>query len=129
MILYGKKKEEYREITPYYITRFQSIGLLHLYMPTDEPKVIALRNGYRKDSPTMKVLVQLKIDEGKTEWGAEPNKTYYVLIIKGIISIDTPNEPDVYFPDCDRITDGHESNCGDCYRFEICRKAWERGQR
>ena len=125
MILYGKKKEEYREITPYYITRFQNIGLLHLYMPTDEPKVIALRNGYRKDSPTMTVLVRLEIKEGKPEWGAEQNKTYYVLKIKEVLSFDDPNEPKTLYTDCDRVKHEQISNCGDCGLYEICREAWK----
>ena len=81
MIRSGEKKEEYREITPYYMTRFENIGLIHLYMPTDERANILLRNGYRSDSPTIEVNVRLFIREGKTEWGAEPNKTYYVLRI------------------------------------------------
>lgn len=84
MIASGKKKEEYREITEYYITRFENVGLLHLFMPTDEIHQIILRNGYSKNSPTMKVNVMLTIGEGKPEWGAEPNKTYYVLHIKSI---------------------------------------------
>ena len=88
MIKDGVKKEEYREITPYYITRFETIHLIHLFMPTDETAVILLRNGYKRTSPTLMVSVRLFIREGKTEWGAEPNKTYYVLRIEKIISYD-----------------------------------------
>ena len=128
MILYGEKKEEYREINSYYITRFKNVGLLRKnYLPTYEPAVIALRNGYRKDSPTMKVRVSLAIRAGKPEWGAKPNEMCYVLEIKEVLSLDAPNEPDVYYPDCDRITEYQAvDNCGDCYRFEICRNAWYR---
>ena len=63
MIRSGEKKEEYREITPYYMTRFENIGLIH------------------KNAPFIKVIVRLFMREGKPEWGAEPNKTYYVLQI------------------------------------------------
>ena len=89
MILSGEKKEEYREITPYYTTRFQNVGLLREnLLPTYETTVIALRNGYSRTSPTMLVLARLMIREGKPEWGAEPNKTYYVLKIKIIASYE-----------------------------------------
>ena len=81
MIRSGEKKEEYREITPYYMTRFENIGLIHLYMPTDAKADIILRNGYSKNAPFIKVIVRLFMREGKPEWGAEPNKTYYVLQI------------------------------------------------
>ena len=84
MIASGEKKEEYREITEYYLTRFETVGLIFQFMPTDEIHQIMLRNGYSKNSPTMKVNVRLTIGEGKPEWGAEPNKTYYVLHIKGV---------------------------------------------
>ena len=84
MIASGEKKEEYREITEYYLTRFENVGLIHLFMPTDEIHQIILRNGYSKNSPTMLVNVRLTIGEGKPEWGAEPNKTYYVLHIKKV---------------------------------------------
>ena len=124
MILYGEKKEEYREITPYYIARFENIGLLENLFLTGECAHIRFRNGYHKKAPMIEAIVKLDIGEGRPEWGAEPNKTYYVLNIREIVSFNS-DEPDVYFPDCDLITGGKEEKCGDCYRFEVCRKAWE----
>jgi hypothetical protein len=43
MILSGQKKEEYREIKPYYTTRFKNIGLLSeknepTFLQTNESK-------------------------------------------------------------------------------------------
>ena len=88
MIAKGEKKEEYREIKLYYERRFITAGLLDWWtddhIPTGNERQIILRNGYSKNSPTMKVNVMLTIGEGKPEWGAEPNKTYYVLHIKSI---------------------------------------------
>ena len=84
LIANGVKKEEYRDITPYYITRFENIGLIKNFEPTGINKRIRLRNGYSDRSPEMEVLVKLTIGEGKTEWGAIPNKTYYVLHIESI---------------------------------------------
>jgi hypothetical protein len=84
MILSGKKKEEYREIKPYYKSRFAKIFEMHpySYIPTglDTHKII-FRNGYRSDSPSFIATVTLDIGTGKTEWGAEEEKDYYILKI------------------------------------------------
>ena len=42
---------------------------------------IIFRNGYRKDNPTITCKCKLRIGQGKPEWGAEPNKEYYILDI------------------------------------------------
>lgn len=86
MILSGEKKEEYREIKPYYTAR-----LLKLFMPMyrytpyntirQTEKDICFRNGYSKESPAFVAKCTLSIGRGKEEWGAEPNKMYYVLRI------------------------------------------------
>lgn len=78
MIKSGEKKEEYREIKPYYDSRFKSLiadGQVHQ---------VILRNGYSKKSPAIKCDVLINQYEGKEEWGAEPNKGYYVLQILSI---------------------------------------------
>lgn len=75
MIRAGKKKEEYREIKPYYETRFNKL------FADNDTAVITLRNGYSKSSPSIDCLVSLKVGKGKQEWGAEPNKNYYILSI------------------------------------------------
>jgi hypothetical protein len=66
MILSGIKKEEYREIKPYYMTRFSTE--LGKYGNNDN-LICVLRNGYRKDSPSIKIRYRLCVKIGNTEWG------------------------------------------------------------
>lgn len=75
MIKAGIKKEEYREIKPYYETRFNKL------FKEEVEAVVTFRNGYSSNSPKIDCLVSLKIGKGKPEWGAEPNKNYYILNI------------------------------------------------
>lgn len=79
MIQSGIKKEEYREISPYYTSRFKNAfpaGVLKQF--------ICFRNGYSKKSPEFVALCSLDVKNGKEEWGATPNKKYYVLTIHKI---------------------------------------------
>lgn len=86
MILSGLKKEEYREIKPYYTKRFQTIGLLDKEgTPTKSHCNIIFRNGYSKASPSFIATCSLSIKEGRTEWGAVPEIKYYALEIKSVI--------------------------------------------
>ena len=73
----GEKKEEYREIKPYYDTRFRG----YYYPTTGMQPHILFRNGYSKNSPTIECKVCITKGTGKQEWGAEPNKEYYILDI------------------------------------------------
>lgn len=87
MILSGEKKEEYRDIKPYWDKRFKN----SLYDITLDSWVnpiiksaqgnVIFKNGYQKDAPKIRCFVELSQDYGKPEWGAEPNKIYYVLKI------------------------------------------------
>lgn len=96
MILSGEKKEEYREIKGYWTLRFIKAIYgdcnAHRFAPFyrivcwDSPldiKVI-LKNGYRADSPKIVCDCTLQAGTGREEWGAEPNKNYYVLKIMKI---------------------------------------------
>ena len=88
MILSGEKKEEYRELSPFYKSRFKNIFDMYPYshIPSGyDTKQIMLRNGYSKTSPSCIIDVTLGINQGKEEWGAEIGKEYYFLIIKKII--------------------------------------------
>ena len=78
MILFGEKKEEYREIKPYYDSR-----LLGFYTGKMEHEIF-LRNGYSSKSPTIKCKIKVVVGTGKEEWGAETNKEYYVLKILSV---------------------------------------------
>lgn len=79
MIKSGEKKEEYREIKPYYMSRFSRFDVrADYYQPMGE---VIFRNGYSKNSPSIKCKCEIAYDYGKEEWGAEPNELYYVLKI------------------------------------------------
>lgn len=92
MIKSGEKKEEYREIKSYWTSRFigkeLDFGDLPKELLNHQNKnymiTVIFKNGYRKDSPTIKCKCKLRIGQGKEEWGAEPNKEYYVLEILSI---------------------------------------------
>ena len=79
MIATGEKKEEYREIKPYYDNRLKK------YMSKEF--FIIFRNGYTYDSPSVKCKCKLRIGQGKPEWGAEEGKEYYILEILEIVEI------------------------------------------
>lgn len=82
MILSGEKKEEYREIKPYYDKR-----LGHLTIGTGTVTTIILRNGYSHSSPSIMCKCAVTIGPGIEGWGAEPNIDYYVLKILKILEI------------------------------------------
>ena len=110
MILSGEKKEEYREIKEYYEIRFQNlfgaITIHPLYPPDnfldrsefellqgeavpeeirkDSVQEIIFRNGYSKDSKAIKARCRLRTGNGRPEWGAEPDKQYYILEILNV---------------------------------------------
>ena len=104
MILSVEKKEEYREIKEYYEIRFQNLfGAITIYPSSifshrskyellqgeavpeeirkDSIQEIIFRNGYSKDSKAIKARCRLRIGKGRPEWGAEPDKQYYILEI------------------------------------------------
>lgn len=72
MIVSGEKKEEYRDIKPYYTSRFPS---------TFDSFYVMFRNGYSKNSPSCIALCRLQIGKGRPDWGAVPDKDYYILKI------------------------------------------------
>lgn len=98
MILNGEKKEEYREIKPYYTSRFSKYlpfkinsgfwncdgDIAEIYIaqhPDDLCFDVVFRNGYSTNSPSFIAKVSLSIGTGKEEWGAEQGREYYVLRI------------------------------------------------
>ena len=57
MILPGVKKEEYREIKPYYRSRLMNTGFLDQHgLPAPWQGWVLFRNGYAKDSPFFEAL-------------------------------------------------------------------------
>lgn len=103
MILSGEKKEEYREIKPYYEIRLQnffgaiaveSLSGYKLLQGDSVPEEIRrepvqqilFRNGYSKESPSFIAKCTLSVGEGRPEWGAEPEKEYFILSIIEIVN-------------------------------------------
>ena len=92
MILSGEKKEEYREIKPYYIKRLTKlfdisvISLFNIlnYRYSSLSIEVLFRNGYSATSPSFLAECTLNIDFGNPEWGAEINKKYFVFEIDEI---------------------------------------------
>lgn len=85
MLLSGEKKEEYREIKPYYETRFRNVWKGSL-IGGNAQRQIMFRNGYSKDSPSLIAQCTLSVGAGKQEWGAEKDKQYFVLAIREILA-------------------------------------------
>lgn len=83
MVLLGKKKEEYREIKPYYESRFKNAwkGLTG----GNAQREIMFRNGYNKNSPSFIAKCTLSVGTGKEEWGAEKGKEYFILTVQEIL--------------------------------------------
>lgn len=107
-ILYAGCKEDYREIKSYWINRLVN----NFIMPTNpdkDPKYlihclkyrgqldnkqinfkkfdsIIFSNGYSKNRRQFEIeLKKIEIASGKEEWGAEPNKEYFVLHLGNIL--------------------------------------------
>lgn len=85
MIACGEKKEEYREIKPYYIKRFDKYfhdnkGLL-------VEKEIIFRNGYSYNSPSVRCICWLCRGNGREDWGGSAYEEYFVLQILKILEV------------------------------------------
>lgn len=76
MILSGEKTEEYREIKPYYDSRFESVfgcqwlfrGIDGVGDTTPPEKEIIFRNGYSRSSRQAKATCTLTKGTGNPEW-------------------------------------------------------------
>ena len=102
MIKAGEKKEEYREIKPYYekrlvnykkvVKHYQSLAIqkyvfnCQLDICRDFPRgfdTLIFTLGYPKADDTERRIIfknpKIRIGEGKPEWGAEPEKLYFVI--------------------------------------------------
>ena len=73
LIEQGEKKEEYRDITPYYDKRLRNAdGSFKQY------DAVCFHYGYSSKTMTYKVE-DVFVGEGVSSWGADPNKKYYVI--------------------------------------------------
>jgi hypothetical protein len=85
MIASGEKKEEYREIKPYWERRLGNVefkGGTYIQW-FDE---VHFRNGYSKDCPKLNIECgRIRIGQGKEEWGAEAGVKYFVIELGEIL--------------------------------------------
>lgn len=85
MILSGEKKEEYREIKPYYTSRFSKVFSMVDDIPVDLMETqVKFTNGYGNKVPSFIADCHLEKRTGKEEWGAEKDVVYYVFCIEKI---------------------------------------------
>lgn len=94
MIASGEKKEEYREIKPYWENRFidqkeqsrldtQQGGC---EVAWKDYSIVSANNGYASGCPNIKWQHKgIRFGEGREEWGAEPGKEYFILEIGELI--------------------------------------------
>ena len=76
MIAGGEKREEYRELKPYWLKRLT--GKTY--------DAIKFRNGYNKDSPAVTVeLKEICSGLGIVEWGAPEREPVYILRLGRIL--------------------------------------------
>jgi len=95
----GIKTEDYREINEYWFSRFmmgkleegftleqfknhsEMVGMMRLYRKSF--KINRMTLGYPKSTDTEKIIefehAGIEIRTGNPEWGAEPNKLYFVI--------------------------------------------------
>jgi len=77
MIAAGIKKEEYREIKPYWDKRLNK-----------EFDIVRFTNGYNKNSPAIDVeLKGITTGQGKTEWGGT-DKDVYILKLGKVLNAE-----------------------------------------
>lgn len=91
MILSGEKREEYRDIKPYWKKRllFAENGCQEYPKDFD---IIRFKNGYQKDAREMDVKFEgLSISNGIKEWGADMSKLYYTIVLGKIRSTKNCN--------------------------------------
>lgn len=112
MIFLGIKKEEYREIKPFWFSRLfkdghtntkirkgACIGLNNensatwfnykngYYFEFIDFETITFSNGYSRDRPQFEIEFKgIEIREGNLKWGAEPGKKYFVLNLGEVLS-------------------------------------------
>ena len=95
MILTGEKREEYREIKPYWTKRilrelgypeehWEGIKECLIETSTGRSFLVHFRNGYGNNVPEFIAECHLSIGKGKEEWGAKQNVEYFVFHIERI---------------------------------------------
>lgn len=94
MIISGEKKEEYREIKAYWERRIESAldeKNFMLFIKKAPAKIydLYIRNGYGNNKPTAKICAVITRGYGNPEWGAEPDKRYFIFKILSVKEFQT----------------------------------------
>jgi hypothetical protein len=87
MIKAGVKKEEYREIKPFWTKRLRNVVLKNalstVYEGFQRYDTLVFTLGYPKADDTERRLTfknpRIRIGTGRPEWGAEPGEQYFVI--------------------------------------------------
>ena len=92
MIASGEKTEEYREVKPYWNSRFTVLPPDWCKKCTIEQiednnewyrydfDMVEFKNGYGNQAPKIRFKFEyITISEGRPEWGAEPGVKYFVI--------------------------------------------------
>lgn len=79
-------KENYREMKPYWTSRLKNL------FDEDGPWYVRFRAGNCKDDPYVECQVDLKVGQGRPEWGAAPGVEYYILDILKISKACIPED-------------------------------------
>ena len=83
MIASGEKTEEYRELKSYWWNRFSCVVETedhYTYREIIHYDKVTFYLGYAKNRPSMTFAVKdITIRPGRTEWGAEKGKMYFVI--------------------------------------------------
>lgn len=90
LILHGIKREEYRDIKPYWSARLESkYGDNRIINQYD---YIQFSNGYSKTARKMLVKCNsITVGKGIAEWGAVKDKTTYIIKLGRVISTENIN--------------------------------------
>ncbi|MGN0346940.1 MAG: ASCH domain-containing protein [Lachnospiraceae bacterium] len=95
-LLSGEKKEEYREIKPYYTTRLQKVfpftRVFRLPIQDGVTRPVSFKIGVSPKAPSFTADCYLKIGGGQEKWGADPAQWYYVLTVCQITQRHVPEE-------------------------------------
>lgn len=86
MIASGEKKEEYREIKPYWEKRLQLMEFNGLKIQLRKFGVIVFKNGYSKNAPTITVKCEgITIGKAKPEWSDNWQGDVFVIKLGDIV--------------------------------------------
>ena len=98
MILSGEKKEEYRQVTSYWLRRLLLLSNTKIPLNDNSLKIdslvlrdfksIIFSNGYSKNRPQFEIECKsIKVSTGQMKWGAIEGNKYFVFELGNIYSL------------------------------------------